>query len=434
METFALSRFGLTISAAAALLAACGGSQPPIGAPGAMQQRSGITASESVVVTRATLHRILPVSYYRVLYRFRHRSGSGAQPSASLLNVNGTLYGTTAFGGSGCASGCGTVFSVTTTGRKVTLYRFQGGSSDGAEPMANLINVHGTLYGTTLLGGTANGGTVYSISTTGSEKVLHSFGLGTDGRVPYAGLIDVNGTLYGTTSSGGSECKNYSGCGTVFSVTTTGNEKTLYSFSGSPDGDEPFAGLVNVNGTLYGTTYSGGDSECFSLGCGTVFSVTTTGTEKVLHSFDGAPDGGNPFAGLINVAKTLYGTTYGGGANSYGTVFSVTTPGVEKVLYSFSGGPGGLRPVGGLLDVRGTMYGTTEYGGSGCRGDGCGTIFSVTTTGTKTRLYSFGGGKYGSDPIVSLVEVKRTLYGTTHNFAGGCEYRGDCGTVFAFTP
>ena len=91
METFALSRFGLTISAAAALLAACGGSQPPIGAPGAMQQRSGITASESVVVTRATLHRILPVSYYRVLYRFRHRSGSGAQPSASLLNVNGTF-------------------------------------------------------------------------------------------------------------------------------------------------------------------------------------------------------------------------------------------------------------------------------------------------------------------------------------------------------
>jgi uncharacterized repeat protein (TIGR03803 family) len=427
-----LARCTFTIILAASFVAGCGGSQPSIGAPGVMQQRSG-AASESAAVTRATLHRVLPASYYRVLYRFRHRGGNGAQPSASLLNVNGTLYGTTEFGGSGCASGCGTVFSVTTTGRKVTLYRFQGGNSDGAQPAANLINVHGTLYGTTLLGGTANGGTVYSVSTTGSEKVLHSFGLGTDGRVPYAGLIDVNGTLYGTTSSGGSECKNYSGCGTVFSVTTTGNEKTLYSFSGSPDGNEPLAGLVNISGTLYGTTHSGGDSECFS-GCGIVFSVTTTGSEKVLHSFAGGPDGANPDANVINGENTLYGTTYGGGASGYGTVFSVTTSGVEKVLYSFSGGSDGSDPAGGLIGVRGTMYGTTEYGGSGCRGDGCGTIFSVTTTGKKTRLYSFGGGNYGSDPIVSLVEVKRTLYGTTHNFAGGCRYHGDCGTVFAFTP
>ena len=47
---------------------------------------------------------------------------------------------------------------------------------------------------------------------SGLRPVLHSFGTGTgDGQNPYAGLINVNGTLYGTTTSGGS------GYGTVFS-------------------------------------------------------------------------------------------------------------------------------------------------------------------------------------------------------------------------
>jgi hypothetical protein len=57
-------------------------------------------------------------------------------------------------------------------------------------------------------------------------------------------------------------------------VTTTGTEKVLYSFGGG-DGAYPLAGLINVNGTLYGTTYTGGSFSCFHhLGCGTVFALT----------------------------------------------------------------------------------------------------------------------------------------------------------------
>ena len=52
------------------------------------------------------------------------------------------------------------------------------------------------------------------MNLTGSkEKVLHSFGYGSDGATPQAGLIDVNGTLYGTTSAGGAN-----GNGTVFAL------------------------------------------------------------------------------------------------------------------------------------------------------------------------------------------------------------------------
>jgi uncharacterized repeat protein (TIGR03803 family) len=82
-----------------------------------------------------------------------------------------------------------------------------------------LINVNGTLYGTTWSGGSSNGGTVYRISTTGSEKVLYSFAGGSDGAHPSAALLNVKGTLYGTTAYGGGGSGCGSGCGTVFALT-----------------------------------------------------------------------------------------------------------------------------------------------------------------------------------------------------------------------
>ena len=123
----------------------------------------------------------------------------------------------------------------------------------------------------------------------------------------------------------------------------------LYSFEGYPDGLEPYADLISVKGLLYGTTESGGSSPLLQarrLGGGTVFSITSSGTETVLHNFAALRrDGANPDSGLINVKGVLYGTTeFGGGANSGGTVFSITTSGTETVLYSFKGGPLISRP------------------------------------------------------------------------------------------
>jgi hypothetical protein len=59
----------------------------------------------------------------------------------------------------------------------------------------------------------------------------------------------------------------------------------------------------------------------------TVFSVTSSGIEAVLHSFSDGSDGKNPESGLIDVNSTLYGTTaYGGGSGpeTGGTVYSIT--------------------------------------------------------------------------------------------------------------
>ena len=87
------------------------------------------------------------------------------------------------------------------------------------------------------------------------------------------------------------------------------------------DGVDPDAGLTNVRGTLYGTTYDGGASSN-----GTVFTITTSGAESVIHSFAGGSDGSGPAADLINVGGVLYGTTSGGGASASGTVLGSRPP------------------------------------------------------------------------------------------------------------
>ncbi len=130
------------------------------------------------------------------------------------------------------------------------LYRF-GAEPDGADPQATLVNVKGTLYGTTEYGGKIGYGTIFSVSTAGSEHALYSFRGYGDGYRPTADLIDVKGTLYGTTIAGGKYNESYGGDGTVFSVTTSGAEKVLHSFGQGKDGISPYAGLVNLNGSIY---------------------------------------------------------------------------------------------------------------------------------------------------------------------------------------
>ena len=305
--------------------------------------------------------------------------------------------------------------------RYKVLYSF-GGSEDAANPYAGLINVNGMLYGTTYEGGANGDGTVFSITPSGTETVLYSFKGGPgDGEYPFATLISVKGTLYGTTSQGGAYCSSTGGCGTVFSITPSGTETVLHSFGGSGDGNGPLAGLINVKGKLYGTTNEGGAN-----GDGTVFSITPSGKETVRYSFKGGSgDGEFPLPGLIDVKGKLYGTTVYGGANDDGTVFSITPSGTETMLYSFKGSGDGERPYAGLINVKGTLYGTTHLGGA----NGDGMVFSITPSGTETVIYSFKGSGDGEYPYAGLINVEGTLYGTT--IEGGAN---GVGTVFSTTP
>ncbi|HEX3456415.1 MAG TPA: choice-of-anchor tandem repeat GloVer-containing protein, partial [Candidatus Baltobacteraceae bacterium] len=351
-------RLTLSLGAGLAVLAACAGSQPPIGALGAMPRSPAFS------------HRLLPSSAYRVLsYRVIHRfvgGSGGTNPSSDLIYVNGLLYGTAAQGGlaQNTGNGFGLVYSITTSGKIKILHDFAGGS-DGENPEAGFVDVGGRLYGTTYRGGRSGGGTVYRITTAGVETVLHAFSSGTDEPSnPVGDLIALDGTLYGATYlGGGGTClmsygSNY-GCGTIYSITTTGKEKTLGRFSGKRDGKWPTAGLTAVDGLLYGTTSQGGTARQ-----GTMFRISTSGVKKKLYNFGAGTDGRIPNATLLDVNGTLYGTTAGGGDSKAGTVFSISTDGAETVLHSFANGADGAYPAAKLIDVRGKLYGTTELGGS----------------------------------------------------------------------
>jgi uncharacterized repeat protein (TIGR03803 family) len=333
-----------------------------------------------------TLFKVTKAGIEKVLYSFAN-GNDGAAPRGGLIKVNGILYGTASEGGNpagstGCGGvGCGVAFKSTTAGNLSGLYSFKG-DQDGGDPVGSLIDAGGTFYGTTF-GDTTNGenGTVFKLTKSGVETVLYSFGaINNDGANPHAKLINVGGIFYGTTvHGGGTGCELNSGCGTVFKVTLEGVETVLHAFAG-PNDAYPASGLINVNGSFYGTTTGYGAGG----GYGTVFKITPAGDYTVLYTFSGGKDGGSPGASLLNVGGTLYGTTYGGGSSNCnagcGTVFKATKKGAETVVHTFTSGSDGAYPSSALIEVGSKLYGTTlKGGGSGCsESAGCGTIFEIT--------------------------------------------------------
>jgi uncharacterized repeat protein (TIGR03803 family) len=264
------------------------------------------------------------------LYNFcaQTNCADGGNPYAALMEgADGNFYGTTSV--YGLFSG-GTVFKITPTGQLSTIYSFcqqQFGCLDGEYPNAGVIQGgDGNLYGTTYYGGANGWGTVFKVTPKGTLTVLHSFvGTPTEGGYPTAGLVQgADGNFYGTTLHGG-ENTCFEGCGTVFKITPSGVFATLHAFGG-PEGSLPGASLIQATDThFYGTTTGGGNNNA-----GTIFRISRTGTLQTLYSFcaqTNCTDGDTPWGALLQATNgTLYGTTYGGGNSSCqdcGTVFSL---------------------------------------------------------------------------------------------------------------
>lgn len=380
------------------------------------------------------------MSSYKLLYSFKGGTTDGALPIGTILTAVGSeLYGMTSAGGS---SGNGTIFEIDpTTAAEHPIYSFQGGS-DGADPRGGLHDEGGALYGTTRYGGggSCNSGkgcgTLFVYTTSGGEKVIHSFAGSGDGQNPYVGVItaEPNATLYGTAKNGGAN-----GFGTVYGQGPGGSGRFLYSFAGPPnDGSYPLA-PVTAQGysTLYGTTLLGGSGSCSGgEGCGTVFELNRSGqTHRIIYNFPGGAKGEFPASSMIDDAGTLYSVTDGGGSSNCGVFYKLdASTGKETPLYAFKGGKDGCGMVGDPLEYNGFFYGTNLFGGgtkcSRPSGTGCGSIFKLTASGKETVLYRFKGGKKdGSLPQTSLMEYNGNLYGTT--IYGGAN---NDGTVFEIAP
>jgi uncharacterized repeat protein (TIGR03803 family) len=323
-----------------------------------------------------------------VLYSFKGFPEDGSNPDVESLTFDkhGNLYGTAALGGDllDCDRlGCGVVFKLAPDGTQTILHNFRQSAGDGIFPFSGIVRTkNGTLYGATFAGGDHQAGAIYSVSSAGDERVIYSFTGGSDGGDPYGGLIlDKHRNLYGTTQYGGASKNCTGGCGTIFKVAPNGIQTVLYSFSGGNDGFWPWAGLVSdKHGNFYGTTWMGGSGAgCGSGGCGTVFKLTSDGSHSVLHSLDLAT-GGSPWGGVIvDEGGNIYGTTaYGGsgtacGSPRCGTVFKIAPDGTYTVLHSFNWSDGAY-PHGALLLHNGKLYGTTEWGGTSSHGS----VFELT--------------------------------------------------------
>jgi uncharacterized repeat protein (TIGR03803 family) len=139
--------------------------------------------------------------------------------------------------------------------------------------------------------------------------------------------------------------------------------KTIYSFSDSPDGADPRAGVTvspKDSNYLFGTTLQGGS------GPGTVWSVNLSDdTETVVYEFPGKPEGFGPFAGLAVLDHFFYGTTASGGTRGDGTVYKIpdSGSGTATVIHSFERIRGdGARPRAALTVIGRELYGTTTEG------------------------------------------------------------------------
>ncbi len=381
---------------------------------------------------------------FSVIYSF----GAGAdgwQPLTGVtLDRGGNLYGNTCLTSQGLG---GTVFQLRKRSNGTwflnALHQFTPQNGDGACPSGRVVfGPDGTLYGTTEYGGISNYGVVYRLSPpvracqtaicNWNESILYKFTGGADGEQPgYVDpVFDNAGNLYGTTQSAGS-----GGSGTVFELTpsTSGwTESSIHSFVGS-DGSRPASSLIfDRAGNIYGTTADGTGENEF----GNVFELSPSGSGwvmTILHSFNGYPDGDNPFSGLtFDAAGNLYGNTLGGGRNGSGAAFQLT-PSDGGWTYGltydgFGGGPDG--PLGQfVIDGSGNLYGTSY--GPGLYAQGA--VFKLTNVGgtwTYTSLHDFTGGSDGGFPVGGVaIDANGNIYGTAST--GG---RYNRGVVWEITP
>ncbi|HEX4441257.1 MAG TPA: choice-of-anchor tandem repeat GloVer-containing protein [Thermoanaerobaculia bacterium] len=297
-------------------------------------------------------------------------------------------------------------------------------SPAAGNPTARLLLASdGNLYGTARNGGPLGRGCVFVVRISPGPSYdyeeIHSFS-GPDGLLPYAGLIESDGSFWGTTEAGGDF-----GVGTVFRIDADGTLTLVHSFTGA-DGSMPKSPLAELpDGRLFGTTSTGGVS-----GLGTIYAVSTSGGFETLHHFAG-PEGAGPWGGLTSIGGGVaYGATVYGGANSKGTVYRLEADGSVNAVHSFDDFTDGAHPFATLAwNGVDTLFGTTQDGG----GSGNGTVFSVTTDGTFTTLHALAPGD-GGYPFGGVVRsASGALFGTTSaggSFGFGTLFRVDTDTTF----
>jgi len=354
-----------------ASLADGNGSNPIILVQGTDGNFYGVCANSDE--NSSVIFKMMPTGALSAVYTF----GSFAGAYSLIAGKDGNLYGVSYGDGNpyknlpgiDVVGNEGTVFKLTPQGTLTRVFLFDGSGDGGTNENSLSLGADGNFYGTSQQGGQnisdalTGFGTIFRVTPGGTENVLYTFGSFAN---PSSVILASDGSLYGTTASGGSgPCQG--GCGTIFKIVSQSSFETLYSFTGSTDGADPVAALVEgSDGNLYGTAQSMGQN-----GSGTIFKITRTGAFTVLHSFSGT-DGAGPTTLMLGADGNFYGVTSGGGSNATstlapGTVYKMTPAGALTTLYNFCSQPNctdGQKPLWLIQGNDGNLYGVTNTGGA----------------------------------------------------------------------
>jgi uncharacterized repeat protein (TIGR03803 family) len=330
---------------------------------------------------------LLSAQTVSIVVNFNGTNGKDPYFTTLVQGRDGRLYGATYGGG---AHNLGAVIKINLSdNNSVVLHSFDG--TDGSYPGTGLtLGTNGIYYGTTVMGGANNFGVLYSITTAGTLTVLHNFAGSSDGEYPYGPPIQaVDGNLYGATSG----TPDSSSPATIYKMTSTGVYSVIYTFSQSTTGVGVYGLVQGSDGNLYAAANSGG-----AYNAGTIVKVTTAGVLKETHTFNPAWDGGHgPFypvaIPMLASNGTLYGTTQSGGVYGQGTIYDINSIFGLDDFYSFGSVSGdGKNPNAGLVEGSdGNLYGVSYTFPQ---------IYSWNlSAGTYDALASLGDGQFIATPM-----------------------------------
>lgn len=326
------------------------------------------------------------------------------------------------------------LYTFTCTGSQ---FERSGPCPQGGRPDSLIQGSDGNFYGAAQVSmeGTSapNGGTVFSLTPTGTLKVLHTFLPGANNKYPGGNLPGLlaegpDGKIYGEALHGGIDgCNGYCGYGLLYRVNRDGSGFQIIhkycSETNCADGSSGGALVVGTDGNVYGTTYYGGANSD-----GTIFKVTpSSGAYEVVYNFNVSTVGENPSALVVASDGTFYGLT---ASSTLGEVlFHYTEATGEFQAFSMNFPTfDGLPSSGFLLTLgpNGNFYGVYEiYGTSGAG------IFEIEPDGSNLQLFPFYTTLDGAgSPQTMMLASDGNLWMDNYNGSNGEGY----GDIITLSP
>jgi uncharacterized repeat protein (TIGR03803 family) len=326
----------------------------------------------------------------------------GFDPALGPIQLsNGSLYGTIWWAGQGASTNGGTVWSVTTSGKAAVLHTFAASSGgqfpNGENPVIGFAEgSEGSLYGVTEQGGTNNAGIFYKVTPGGGFKVLYNFcSLSGCPDGPGAIVLGNDGNFYGAEFH------------TIFRITPQGVWSLIYALNPTTEGT---AGKL-IQGSD-GNFYGAGSVDELN---GTVFRVTPSGDFTIIYTF---PD----FVGVISNLVQASNTNFYGGTQS--TIFQLTPSGEFTTIANLTQAEG-PTPTFLMQASDGNLWGLDASGGISPERPG--TLFAFSTSGTLITTTEFKCPQ-GCDPESMIQGSDGNFYGIA--IKGGTATGNVLGTVF----